>query len=263
MVNLYNKKYIDREKSWLNFNARVLQEAADENVPLLDRLRFLGIFSNNLDEFFRVRFAAIRRLSLTNHAEQKLISGCTAKQLVKDITEIAIVQQAESLRILGIIEEKLEKNNIFMICESDLTKDQEVFVKDLFVQKVSPALVTIILNDLAEFPVLKDTSGYLAVKLVMKSDKESKKEIRYAVIEIPKSINRFVVLPSLNENQYIIMLDDVIRFNLESIFNIFDFETVTAHMIKITRDAQLEIDSDLSKSMIEKISVSVKRATCW
>ena len=258
MVNLYNKKYIDREKSWLNFNARVLQEAADENVPLLDRLRFLGIFSNNLDEFFRVRFAAIRRLSLTNHAEQKLISGCTAKQLVKDITEIAIVQQAESLRILGIIEKKLEKNNIFMICESDLTKEQEVFVKDLFVQKVSPALVTIILNDLAEFPVLKDTSGYLAVKLVMKSDKESKKEIRYAVIEIPKSINRFVVLPSLNENQYIIMLDDVIRFNLESIFNIFDFETVTAHMIKITRDAQLEIDSDLSKSMIEKISVSVK-----
>ena len=131
MVNLYNKKYIDREKSWLNFNARVLQEAADDNVPLLDRLRFLGIFSNNLDEFFRVRFAAIRRLSLTNASEQKLVGGCTAKQLVKEITEIAIVQQAESLRILGIIEQKLEKNNIFMICESELTKEQEVFVKDL------------------------------------------------------------------------------------------------------------------------------------
>jgi polyphosphate kinase len=266
MIDLPEKRYIDREKSWLNFNARVLQEAADENVPLLDRLRFLGIFSNNLDEFFRVRFAAIRRLSLTNETGEKLLGGITAKQLVKDITEIAIKQQAESLRILGIIEQKLEKNKIFMICESELSKDQEIFVKDLFIQKVSPALVTIILNDLAEFPILKDTSGYLAVKLVMKPTEKPKllglskpkKEIRYAVIEIPKSINRFVVLPSVNENQYVIMLDDVIRFNLESIFNIFDFESVSAHMIKITRDAQLEIDSDLSKSMMEKISSSVK-----
>jgi polyphosphate kinase len=266
MIDLPEKRYIDREKSWLNFNARVLQEAADENVPLLDRLRFLGIFSNNLDEFFRVRFAAIRRLSLTNETGEKLLGGITAKQLVKDITEIAIKQQAESLRILGIIEQKLEKNKIFMICESELTPDQEIFVKDLFIQKVSPALVTIILNDLAEFPVLKDTSGYLAVKLVMKSQQileeedevVKKPEVRYAVIEIPKSINRFVVLPSSNDNQYVIMLDDVIRFNLESIFNIFDFESVSAHMIKITRDAQLEIDSDLSKSMLEKISSSVK-----
>lgn len=266
MIDLPEKRYIDREKSWLNFNARVLQEAADENVPLLDRLRFLGIFSNNLDEFFRVRFAAIRRLSLTKETGEKLLGGATAKQLVKDITEIAIKQQAESLRILGIIEQKLEKNKIFMICESELSKDQEIFVKDLFIQKVSPALVTIILNDLAEFPILKDTSGYLAVKLVMKSSEKPKllglskpkPEIRYAVIEIPKSINRFVVLPSDNENQYVIMLDDVIRFNLENIFNIFEFETVSAHMIKITRDAQLEIDSDLSKSMLEKISSSVK-----
>ncbi len=266
MIDLPEKRYIDREKSWLNFNARVLQEAADENVPLLDRLRFLGIFSNNLDEFFRVRFAAIRRLSLTNETGEKLLGGITAKQLVKDITEIAIKQQAESLRILGIIEQKLEKNKIFMICETELSKDQEVFVKDFFIQKVSPALVTIILNDLAEFPILKDTSGYLAVKLVMKPTEKPKflglskpkAEIRYAVIEIPKTINRFVVLPSSNDNQYVIMLDDVIRFNLENIFNIFDFETVSAHMIKITRDAQLEIDSDLSKSMLEKISSSVK-----
>ncbi len=266
MIQHKENQYIDREKSWLNFNARVLQEAADENVPLLDRLRFLGIFSNNLDEFFRVRFAAIRRLSLTNETGEKLLGGVSAKQLVKDITEIAIKQQAESLRILGIIEQKLEKNKIFMICETELSKEQEIFVKDLFIQKVSPALVTIILNDLAEFPILKDTSGYLAVKLVMKPTEKPKllglskpkKEIRYAVIEIPKSINRFVVLPSVNENQYVIMLDDVIRFNLESIFNIFDFESVSAHMIKITRDAQLEIDSDLSKSMMEKISTSVK-----
>jgi len=217
-------KYIDREKSWLAFNARVLQEASDENVPLLDRLRFLGIFSNNLDEFFRVRFAAIRRLSLSGISGEKVLMGISANQLVKDITEIVIEQQTESLRILKIIEDKLQAQNIFIIDESQITSEQENFIKDFFIQKVSPALVTIILNDLAEFPILKDTLGYLAVKLVMKPESEPKilglakpkKEIRYAVIEIPKSINRFVVLPSVDEKQYVILLDDVIRHNLSS-----------------------------------------------
>lgn len=247
-------KYIDREKSWLTFNERVLQEAADDSVPLLDRLRFLGIFSNNLDEFFRVRFAAIRRLSLTGISGEKILGGISAQQLVKDITEIVIKQQLESLQILNKIENKLETENIFMVNENDITDEQEEFLKDFFIQKLSPELITIILNDLAEFPVLKDTVGYLAIKLVIKNTLE----VRYAVIEIPKTINRFVVLPSKNENQYVILLDDVIRHNLNNIFNIFDYESVAAHMIKITRDAQLDIDSDLSKSMIEKISSSVK-----
>ena len=262
-----NNRYIDREKSWLSFNARVLQEAGDEAVPLLDRLRFLGIFSNNLDEFFRVRFAAIRRLSLSGVSGEKVLGGISAKQLLKDITEIVIQQQSESLRILSIIEKKLQKENIFMINEYEISEEQEDFIKDYFIQKVSPALVTIILNDLSEFPTLKDTVGYLAVKLVMKPSKPTrsllnivkpKQEIRYAVIEIPKTINRFVVLPSSNEKKHVIFLDDVIRHNLSSIFNIFDYESVSAHMIKITRDAQLEIDSDLSKSMLEKIATSVK-----
>ena len=251
---MFKYKYIDREKSWLSFNARVLQEAADESVPLLERLRFLGIFSNNLDEFFRVRFAAIRRLSLTGISGEKILGGISAQQLVKDITEIVILQQSESLRILNNIEAKLETENIFIINEKDISKEQEVFLKDFFIQTVSPELVTIILNDLAEFPVLKDSVGYLAIKLVMNQNAE----IRYAIIEIPKTINRFVVLPSKDEKQYIILTDDVIRHNLSSIFNIFDYESVSAHMIKITRDAQLDIDSDLSKSMIEKIATSVK-----
>ncbi len=254
MNKVLEYKYIDREKSWLAFNARVLQEAGDNSVPLLDRLRFLGIFSNNLDEFFRVRFAAIRRLSLTGITGEKYLGGISAQQLVKDITEIVIQQQSESLRILNIIEAELETENIFIITENDITIEQEIFLKDFFIQKLSPELVTIILNDLAEFPVLKDTSGYLAIKLVMNKNSE----VRYAVIEIPKTINRFVVLPSNNEKHYIILLDDVIRHNLSSIFNIFDYKSVSAHMIKITRDAQLDIDSDLSKSMIEKISLSVK-----
>lgn len=268
MIKAIDYRYIDREKSWLSFNARVLQEAGDPTVPLLDRLRFLGIFSNNLDEFFRVRFAAIRRLAHTRQAAEKLLGGISAQQLLIEITEIVIKQQSESLRILGVIEKELEKEGVYIINEKEISKEQENFIHDFFIQKVSPALVTIILNDLAEFPLLKDTSGYLAVKMVMKSNEEqkssflgfkkSKKDIRYAVIEIPKTINRFVVLPSNGERQYIILLDDVIRYNLQNIFNIFDYESISAHMIKITRDAQLEIDSDISKSFAEKISESVR-----
>lgn len=257
--------YIDREKSWLTFNARVLQEAADQTVPLLDRLRFLGIFSNNLDEFFRVRYAAIRRMKIDNEDSKKILGGISAETLLKEITEIVIEHQSESLRILSDIEERLEKENIYIINEKEINKEQENFIKDFFIQKVSPAVVTIMLNNLEEFPLLKDTSGYLAVKLVMKPSNEvffnsfiPKKEIKYAIVEIPKTVNRFVVLPSNSEKQYIILLDDVIRYNLHSIFNVFDYESISAHMIKITRDAQLELDSDLSKSLLEKISDSVK-----
>ncbi len=266
-MNLDKKyHYIDREKSWLTFNARVLQEAADEAVPLLDRLRFLGIFSNNLDEFFRVRYAAIRRLSLTGATGEKVLGGITAQQLVKDITEIVIKQQSESLRVLSIIEKQLEEENIIIVNENELCQEHQNFVHDLFIQKVSPELVTIILNDLAEFPLLKDTAGYLTIKLVMKTDEKPKvlglvkpkKEIRYAIIEIPKNINRIVVLPEVEGKKYIMLVDDVIRYNLNNIFNIFDYESISAFMIKITRDAQLDIDSDMSKSMLQKIATSVK-----
>src|SRR6218665_997871 len=262
-----NFRYIDREKSWLAFNARVLQEAADESVPLLERLRFIGIFSNNLDEFFRVRFAAIRRLSLSGKSGEKILGGISAQQLVKEITEIVIKQQAESLKVLTLIEKELVKENVIIIDENEVSAEHEGFVKDFFIQKISPELVTIILNDLAEFPLLKDTSGYLAVKLVMKPEKKpsvldlvkkTKPEVRYAIIEIPKSTNRIVELPNKDGKQYLMLLDDIIRYNLSSIFNIFDYESISAHMIKITRDAQLDIDSDMSKSMLEKIATSVK-----
>lgn len=263
MIHTPVNRYIDREKSWLAFNARVLQEAADQNVPLLDRLRFLGIFSNNLDEFFRVRYAAIRRLSYEGDTEEEILGGISAQRLLTDITEIVIEQQSESLRILSNIERELGKENIFIINETQISKEQQVFIKDFFIQRVSPELVTIILNDLDEFPLLKDTSGYLAIKLVMKPKHHPSgllpvEEVRYAVIEIPKTINRFVVLPAVEGRQYVIMLDDVIRYNLNSIFNIFDYESISAHMIKITRDAELEIDSDQSKSLMEKISTGVK-----
>lgn len=261
-MQINQPKYIDREKSWLAFNERVLQEAADHTVPLLDRLRFLGIFSNNLDEFFRVRYATVRRISMSKDNNKKLINGVQAKTLLQEITEIVIKQQAKSLAILQEIETELENVGIFIVDETQVNEEQKNFIHEFFIHKVSPVLVTIILNDLAEFPLVRDSYGYLAVKMVKKSAedpvKSIKKRTRYALIEIPAQINRFVELPAIDGKQYIIMLDDVIRMNLDNIFSIFDYENISAHMIKITRDAELDFDSDLHKSFLEKISNSVR-----
>lgn len=261
-MQISKSKYIDREKSWLAFNERVLQEAADHTVPLLDRLRFLGIFSNNLDEFFRVRYATVRRISIAKDQQKKLISGISAKDLLQEITDVVINQQAKSLAILKEIENELESEGIFIVNENEVNNEQIQFIREFFIHKVSPVLVTIILNDLAQFPLIRDSYGYLAVKLVKKTNEEStkslKKRTRYALIEIPAHINRFVELPKINGKQYIIMLDDVIRINLDYIFSIFDYESISAHMIKITRDAELDFDSDLHKSFLEKISNSVR-----
>ncbi|MBZ9730946.1 polyphosphate kinase 1 [Salegentibacter sp. JZCK2] len=262
------KKYLNRELSWLQFNARVLQEAEDETVPLIERLRFLGIFSNNLDEFFKVRYATVKRIDLAGRAGKSVLGGIKASKLLEEITQIVIEQQAESLQVLHDIQHQLKDHNIHIINEKQVSASQEKFIKNFFLSKVSPALVTIILNDLPEIPSLKDSAAYLAVKMVMKEEKPQKgiskvldkteKERKYVLIEIPRSIERFVVLPNENGNQYIILLDDLIRYNLGTIFNIFEYESISAHMIKITRDAELDIDSDLSKSFIEKISSSVK-----
>lgn len=251
--------YIDREISWLNFNERVLQEAADNDVKLLDRIRFLGIFSNNLDEFFRVRYASIRRLAMDSKGKRILESGLEAKELLSEITKIVIEQQSKSLKVLAQIQSQLTDENIHIINEKHLNKEQEVFVKDFFAHKVSSDLITIILNDLAEFPLLGDTHGYLAIKLKMAGVKpQAKKKVRYALIEIPNHISRFVVLPERDGKQYIMHLDDVIRYNLDQIFSIFNYESISAHMIKVTRDAELDFDSDLHKSFLEKISTSVR-----
>ncbi|WBL24427.1 polyphosphate kinase 1 [Zunongwangia sp. HGR-M22] len=264
---MQENKYINRELSWLQFNNRVLQEAEDESVPLIERLRFLGIFSNNLDEFFKVRYATVKRIDLAGKTGKSALGGVKASKLLEDITKEVIKQQSESLKILDKIQHRLrDEHGICVINEKEVSESQQKFVKDYFLSHVSPALVTIVLNDLEELPSLKDSAAYLAVTMEMKSPKSSrkltnivsKKERKYVLIEIPRSIERFVMLPSDDEKQYIIILDDLIRYNLNSIFNIFEYETISAHMIKITRDAELDIDSDLSKSFIEKISESVK-----
>lgn len=259
-------KYSDREKSWLSFNERVLQEAVDETVPLIERIKFLGIFSNNLDEFFRVRYANLRRMALDSTLKPAYVTDVPPKQLLKDITKIVIRQQKESLTILDNIFKKLELDNIFVLKESELDENQKTFVENYFIQEISSNLVTIILNDLVDFPKISDTNGYLVIRLIMKNHVKRGiidtlrriKDVKYALIEIPKNINRFVIMPSDDDKINIIMLDDIIRLHLDKLFNIFDYESITAHMIKITRDAELEFETDLSKSFVDKISESVK-----
>lgn len=261
MIKAKNQ-YINREISWLSFNERVLQESADKNVPLIERLRFLGIFSNNLDEFFKVRYATVKRIVEAGKKGKSELGGETAKDLLAEITNIVIKQQAKSLIILRQIKQELETQNIFLIDETQIKESHKEFIRTYFIQNVSPVLMTIILNELTEFPTLNDTAAYLAVKMVLIPEEgvanKREKVIRYALIEIPKGINRFVVLPKIDDKDYIIILDDLIRYSLRNIFNMFSYESITAHMIKITRDAELDIDSDLSKSFIEKISSSVE-----
>ena len=248
-------RYVNRELSWLQFNARVLQEAADTTVPLIERLRFLGIFSNNLDEFFRVRYATVRRIVRAGRKGRKALGVYSAEELLEKITEIVIKQQAESQRILSAINSELEEENIYLLKEGDVQyEEHHQFIKDFYTEKVSPALETIILREDLELPMIQDLDAYLMIKMVL----TTKEAPLYALIEIPSSIERFVVLPSIAGKNFIIILDDLIRYNLDAIFNIFDYSSITAHMIKITRDAELDIESDLGKSFIEKLSRSVK-----
>ncbi len=255
-------EYINREISWLHFNDRVLQESADQNVPLIERLRFLGIFSNNLDEFFKVRYATVKRIVDAGKTGKSVLGGEVAKVLLEEITRIAIKQQAKSQDILKKIQKELARENIFFINETQVREHQAAYIKEYFLREVNPKLTTIILNNLREFPLLKDTAAYLAVRMVLNKETgtflRKRNEVQYALIEIPKGIDRFVVLPEKEGKHYIIILDDVIRFCLDSIFTMFDYQDISAHMIKITRDAELDIDNDLSKSFIEKISSSVE-----
>ena len=245
--------YINRELSWLQFNARVLQEAADENVPLIERLRFIGIFSNNLDEFFKVRYATIKRIDQAGKAGKNQLGGISANDLLSRITETVIEHQSTSLAIIKKIYKKLALQNIHIVNETEIKKEHQSFIKDYFFQKVSPALVTIILNDEIDLPHLKDSAAYLAIKMKLTDGYN-----QFALIEISKSMERFVVLPEIDGNSYIILIDDLLRYCLKDILNVFEFDDISANMIKITRDGELDFDSDLSKSFLSKISDSVE-----
>ena len=252
-----NNRYINRELSWLDFNARVLQEAGDQSVPLIERLRFLGIFSNNLDEFFQVRYATVKRIAQSKKSGKKALGGLEASDLLENITHEVIIQQQESAKILVEIETELEQENIHFINEKQVSSSQAVFLTDYFIQKVSPALVTVILKE--EEQDFTDNKAFLAIKMELDQSKEDNEDkFLYAFIELPKELDRFVVLPDEGDKQYLMMLDDLIRYHFRLIFSMFQFNHIEGHMVKITRDAELDIEEDVGKSYVEKIIDSVK-----
>jgi len=251
------KKFINRELSWLSFNERVLQEAQDKSVPILQRIRFLGIFSNNLDEFFRVRVATTRRLAAIWGDEKILLGNKTPEQILTEIQQTVIKQQKKFGEIYNELIEELEKHNIYIINEKQLSKEQNIFVKNYYNEYVRPVLVPIMLNDKTPFPELKDKHIYFAVKLYNKSNANKP---QYALLDLATDIlKRFIILPANGKKKYIIILDDIVRYCINDIFSIFEYEIIEAYNIKVTRDAELEIDDDISKSYMEKMSLSLKK----
>ena len=248
------KKYSfkNRELSWLDFNERVLQEAADITVPLIERLRFIGIFSNNLDEFYKVRYATVKRLALSKKKVKKFYKGENAKDLLNLITERAIELQNRSNLILDFILKDLMRENIFIVDEKAIPKDSISYIESFFSDKIQPKLKIVLLNEKDDFPHLSESSCFLIIKVESKN-----KNLNYAIIQFPDEFERFIVIKNQDE-KYVIMIDDIIRYHLFEIFKIFNPLNISANMIKFSRDAELDFDDDISKSYLEKISESVK-----
>jgi polyphosphate kinase len=252
-MNSIQNKFINREISWLEFNQRVLQEADDSTVPLIERIRFLGIFSNNLDEFYKVRYATVKRVAVSNNNSKRIYKDRTANELLNEITIKAIDLQQKSFKILDQIIRLLENENIFFINENNLYKYQVKFAQEYFFEKVSPSLGVIVLNKFRKIPDFKENLSILMVNMELVD-----KTVQNGIIHIPKDLDRFVELPSKDSNRYIMMVDDLIRYHLNDIFKIFKPVSIQANMIKISRDAELDFDDDISKSFLDKIAQSVK-----
>jgi polyphosphate kinase len=255
-----NKRtYIPRDISWLSFNARVLQEANDPSVPLRERIRFLGIHSNNQDEFFRVRVATLKRMLevLKKGTKAAMHLEISPEVILEEIQSIVLRQQSEFTRIWEGIREELRNEKIFLLNEKELNKEQQHFVEKYYDDEVSSNVIPLMIEGLPQMPYLRDKSVYLGV--VMRK-KETAYQQHYALIEVPaKAVGRFVLLPSKSGEQNIMLLEDVIRFNLPHIFNFFGYDEYTSHIFKVTKDAEFDIDNDIATSLAQKIARGLRK----
>lgn len=252
------KLLIQRDISWLSFNARVLQEANDPGVPLKERIRFLGIFSNNMDEFFRVRVATLKRMLEFSEKRRKLNMHMeeAPQQILDQIQTIVLQQQNEFNRIWAGIQKELKKANIQLVTEKKLTREQQSFVKKFFEEEVRSNIIPLMIESLPQLPYLRDKSIYLGV--VMRK-KNSAYQQKYALIEVPaRAIGRFILLPSKSSEKNIILLEDVVRYNLPVIFSYFGYDHFESHVFKVTKDAEIDLDNDVSTSFVEKIEKGLK-----
>jgi len=244
-------KINNRELSWLLFNERVLQEAQDETVPLVQRLRFLGIFSNNQDEFIKVNLSRLISLSKLKKNNQRLTGDFTPQELLPKIYNKIDKDNTTFWKTYTKIVSEMEQKGIFIINEEHLSAEQKKFCFDYFTSTISVNLAVLMLRRSVKIPFLPDEYVYMGVK--MEDSIQSK--IHYAIIQVPvnDSCPRFVVLPSEKNKTEIIFVEDIIRLFLNDIFFMFKYDKISAHNFKITRDADLDIDDDFSKSFVEKI----------
>lgn len=259
--NRKGQLFKDREISWLHFNERVLQEAENPNNPLMERIKFLAIFSSNLDEFFRVRVAQIRRLQRMNGKKSISEYQSSPDEILSEIQRTVLVLQDKFSDIYeNQILPALNKNKIFLIEEHEVSEKERSIIREYFRLNVLNQLFPVVIDDLRHIPHLRDRSIYLAVR--MKDSKEIERT-RHAIIEIPTAvINRFFTLPLSPDGQHIILLENIIRLNLRHIFSIFNYDFYESYIIKLTRDAEYEIskdDNDYSVNLLDKIQKSLKQ----
>lgn len=249
-----DKHYLSRDISWMYFNRRILQGAMKERVPLLERLTFLGIYSNNLDEFFRVRVATQSRVAECDdkaaRAEQE-----EARQLIKHINTLNSKYSKEYEATIRQVEMELEKENICLKKHTQLDEEQQRFIASFYQQRLNGLINPVWLNSLKQLGNETDENIYLAVKM----KKEGRKAGEYAIIELPVGlVGRFVRLPDKEGKSYLMYLDDVIRYCLPFIFSGMNYTHFEAYAFKFTKDAEMEIDNDLRNGMLQKISKAVK-----
>ena len=250
------KNVIPRDISWLSFNARVLQEASDASVPLRERIRFLGIHSNNMDEFFRVRVATLKRMIELGGKKGNMHLEENPQQIIDHILTIVLEQQNEFTRIWQGILKEMAEQNVFLVDEKKLNRVQQQFVKTFFEEEVRTNIIPLMIESLPQLPYLREKSIYLGV--VMRREDTAYQQ-KYALIEVPsRFVGRFVQLPAPDGQQHIILLEDVIRFNLKYIFSYFNYTTFESYVFKVTKDAELDIDNDLSTSFVQKIQKGLK-----
>lgn len=251
------KLTIPRDISWLSFNERVLQEAQDPSVPLKERIRFLGIFSNNLDEFYRVRVATLTRMVDLGSKMKNIHLEFNPKDILDSIQQISIQQQIQFNKVWEQVNKELKQQGIHLLTEKQLSKSQQKFIVNFFEEEVRSNIIPLMIEDLDQLPFLRDKSLYLGVVMTSRNIIQKRK---YAIIEVPsKIVGRFVKLPTSNEQQHqIILLEDIIRYNLKSIFSYFGYDRYQSWVFKVTKDAEIDIDNDLSTTMVQKIEKGLK-----
>ncbi|CAI2474167.1 Polyphosphate kinase [Serratia fonticola] len=249
------KLYIDKELSWLSFNERVLQEAADKSNPLIERMRFLGIYSNNLDEFYKVRFADLKRRILISEEQG---SGGASRHLLKKIQAKVLKTDQEFDGLYNDLLLEMARNQIFLINERQVSENQQIWLRQYFKHHLRQHITPILINhdtNLVQF--LKDDYTYLAVEIIRGT------RIDYALLEIPSDkVPRFVNLPpeAPRRRKPMILLDNILRYCLDDIFKgFFDYDALNAYSMKMTRDAEYDLVTEMESSLLELMSSSLKQ----